>query len=183
MNGSPSSFFKASRGLRQGDPISPILFVILAECLGRFFDMLVLNGDFVGLNPSSSALVCSHQQLVDDSIVMGEASIKNARRLKKALVDYGDATGQSINWNKSQIFFLNVSMDRQLKIQKIIGCEIGVLPGSYLGLPMGLSPPNSFWDSLIDKIHSKLAGWKGSLLSQARLLFLNLFYKVSHFML
>ena len=60
VNGSPSSFFKASKGLRQGDPISSVLFIILIECLGRFIDGLVLRGDFVGLYPSSSALVCSH---------------------------------------------------------------------------------------------------------------------------
>ena len=112
----------------------------------------------MSLNPSSSTLVCSHQQFVDDSIVMGEASVKNARILKKSLVDYGSATGQLINWNKSLIYFLNVNMERQLKIKKIIGCEIGTLPGSYLGLPMGLSPPKSFWNSLINKIHSKLEG-------------------------
>ena len=53
------------------------------------------------------------------------------------------------------------------KKKKIISCEIGSLLGSYLGLPLGLSAPNSFWNSLIDKIHLKLAGWKGSLLSQA----------------
>ena len=93
VNGSPSSFFKACRGLRQGDPISPILFIILVECLGRFVDNIVLKGDFVGLNPSSSALVCSHQQFFYESIVMGETLMKNARNIKKALVDYGNATG------------------------------------------------------------------------------------------
>ena len=128
---------------------------------------MVLKGYFVVLNPSSSTLVYSHQQFVDDSIVMGEALVKNARTLEKALVDYGSATGQLINWNKSLIYFINVNMERQMKIKKIIGYEIGSLPNSYLGLPMGLSPPNSFWNSLIDKIHSKLEGWKGSLLSQA----------------
>ena len=145
VNGSPSSF-------------SPILFIILAECLGRFVDNIVLKGDFVGLNPSLLVLVCSHQQFIDDSIVMGEASVKNARILKRDLEDYSLAFGQLINWNKSLIYFMNVSMERKLKIKKIIGCEIGTLPGSYLGLPLGLSPPNSFWNSLIDKIHLKIEG-------------------------
>ena len=100
VNGSPTPFFKASRGLRQGDPISYILFVILAECLGRFVNNMVVKGDFVGLNPSSSTLVCSHQQFVDYSIIMGEASVRNARNIKKALIDYGMATSQTINWSK-----------------------------------------------------------------------------------
>ena len=165
VNGSPTSFFKASRGLRQGDPISPILFVILAEFLGRFMNNMMVKGDFVGLSPSSSALVCSHQQFVDDSIVMGEASVRNARNIKKALIDYGEATGQSINWHKGVIYFINVSEVRQSKIKWIIGYQSGSLPGTYLGLPLGLTPPDSFWNSLIDKIHLKLAGWKGSFLS------------------
>ena len=66
------------------------------------------------------------------------------------------------------VYFVNVSKARQLKIKRIIGCESGTLTGTYLGLPLGLSPPANFWNSLIDKIHVKLVGWKGSLLSQAR---------------
>ena len=58
---------------------------------------MVVKGDFVGLSPSSSTLVCSHQQFVDDSIVMGEASVRNARNIKRDLFDYGEATSQSIN--------------------------------------------------------------------------------------
>ena len=123
--------------------------------------------DFVGLNPSSTALICSHQQFVADSIVMGEASVRNARNIKRALKDYGQAMGQMINWNKSVIYFINVNVPRQNKIKKIMGCEIGSLLGSYLGLPLGLDPPKSFWSSLIDKIHMKLVRWKGSLLIQA----------------
>ena len=82
-------------------------------------------------------------------------------------MDYGNATGQTINWNKSLIYFFNVSEARKNKFKRIIGYETGSFPCSYLGLPLVLSPPDSFWNSLIDKIHSKLAGWKGSLLSQA----------------
>lgn len=46
-----------------------------------------------------------------------------------------------------------------------MGCEVGSLLGSSLGLPLCLDPPKSFWSSLIDKIHTKLVGWKGALLS------------------
>lgn len=58
-------------------------------------------------------------------------------------------------------------MDIQRKMADILGCAIGNLPSIYLGLPMGLKPPNSFWNSLIDKFNRKLAGWKGITLSQA----------------
>ena len=66
----------------------------------------------MGLNPSSKALICSHQQFVDDSIVMVEASVRNARNVKMAMEDYGQALGQVINWNKSVIYFINVNVSR-----------------------------------------------------------------------
>ena len=133
---------------------------------------MVNMGDFVGLNLSSRALICSHQQFLDDSIVMGEALVRNARNIKRALEDYEKALGQFINWDKSLIYFINVNVSRKNKIKNIMGCEIGSLPSSYLGLPLGLNPLEIFWSSLIKKIQLKLVGWKGSLLSQAgRLLY------------
>lgn len=47
-----------------------------------------------------------------------------------------------------------------------MGYDIGNLPMSYPGLPMGLEPPNSFWKGLIDRFNKKLAGWKGTILNQ-----------------
>lgn len=61
VDGSPSPFFKASRGLRQGDPISPILFIIMAKCFGRYMESMVTRGIFKGLQPSSIDHTCSHQ--------------------------------------------------------------------------------------------------------------------------
>ena len=60
VNGSSSPFFYPSRGLRQGDPLSPILFVIMADCLGRHIGDLVNRGIIKGLQPSSHPLVFCH---------------------------------------------------------------------------------------------------------------------------
>ena len=75
----------------------------MAEFLGRYVEKMVTLGEFVGLGPSFKNLTFSRQRFLDDSIVMGEASVRNARNIKKALEDYGQASGQIINWNKSVI--------------------------------------------------------------------------------
>ncbi|XP_057850689.1 uncharacterized protein LOC131061171 [Cryptomeria japonica] len=139
----------------------------MAECLGRLIGNLVENGEFRGLKPSSADQVCSHQQFVDDSIIMGNSSVKDSRSLKKALDRYGSATGQLINWSNSFVYFINTPERRQTKISAILGSQIGNLPASYLGLSLFQVPPDTFRGALVDKVHKKLAGWKGSLLSQA----------------
>ena len=58
-------------------------------------------------------------------------------------------------------------MPQQTKIANILGCSIGSFPSTYIGLPLGLSTPNSFWEDIIKNYSKKLVGWKGNLLSQA----------------
>ena len=69
----------------------------MVECLGRFVEKKVFVRDFFRLKPSSEELTCYHQQFLNDSIVMGEASIRNARNIKKALEDYGKASRKIIS--------------------------------------------------------------------------------------
>lgn len=167
INGSPTNFFKNSRGLRQGDPISRILFTILAESMSRLIHKLKQSKTIKGLQPSSANVFCTHQQFVDDTILMGYSLVKEADAFKTALNSYALATGQQVNWDKLAMYFLNTPVIRQQKIAKIIGCKVEMLPSTYLGLPLGLAPPNSFWNMLFDKINKRLARWKGSMLSQA----------------
>lgn len=68
---------------------------------------MVMRGSFKGLQPSSVDLICSHQQFVDDTIVMGESNIFEARTLKETLCKFASASGQLINWVKSE-FFLSI---------------------------------------------------------------------------
>lgn len=167
VNGSPSQFFKASRDLRQGDPISPILFTIMDESLGRFIPKQVPEGNLKGLKLSSTCLTCSHQQFVDETILMGSSYVGEARAIKSTLSIYEKASRHVVNRVKSSIFFFNTPKERQNKIANILGCKIGSLPFAYLGLPLGSKPSDSFWLFLIDQFNRKLAGWKGALLSRA----------------
>lgn len=120
-----------------------------------------------GIHPSSSQRSFTHQQFVDDIIMGGEASISKARSIKNFLNKYTRGIGQLINWEKIFVFFINTSEARQRRIVGILGCGIGRFLASYLGLPLGTKPSDSFWKGIIDRFNKKLASWKGSTLSQA----------------
>ena len=89
--------YNPSQGLRQGDPLSPILFVIMVDFLGRYIGDLVQKGVIKGLHPSSQSLIFSHGQFVDDTIFMGKSKVNEARNLKQALNLYSLVSGQLVN--------------------------------------------------------------------------------------
>ncbi len=70
--------------------------------------------------------------------------LKEARNVKKILNTYFNDFGQLINWNKSLVFFIKTSMDRQRKMASILCCGIGSLPSTYLGLPLGSKSLEAF---------------------------------------
>lgn len=72
IKGSPSSFFLTSRGVRQGDPLSLFLFILIDEALSKTIQWEVSFGRLKGLCPSSQSQVFSHQQFVRDTLLMGE---------------------------------------------------------------------------------------------------------------
>lgn len=73
-----------------------------------------------------------------------EESIKEDKVMKDILNIYIKGSCHLINWEKSFIFFINTPKDRQRKISRILGCGVGKLPSSYLGVPMGTKPLDSF---------------------------------------
>lgn len=75
VNGSPKGFFKAQRGLRQGDPLSPFLFVIIGEALSKMISMATEANLICGFKPTTSALMVSHLQFADDSLIFCKAIV------------------------------------------------------------------------------------------------------------
>lgn len=92
VNGSPEGFFAASRGLRQGDPLSPFLFIIMAEALGHSLENARTSW-VDGIQVTSSLPSIAHQQFANDTMLFGSASAREARRLKGILDKYFLASG------------------------------------------------------------------------------------------
>ena len=168
INGESTEMFGASRGLRQGDPLSPYLFIIMAEGLGRFLKNQVRQGFIQGWSWSNNLPSYSHLQYVDDTGLLGKARISEAVNIRKALDLYLKASGQKINDDKSSIFFFNTPRLIQNRIARILRFQIGTLPLMYLGVPLYLGAQRrDYWQGILDKFRSKVSHWTNRWLSSA----------------
>lgn len=101
-------FFTPSRGLRQGDPISPYLFLLCAEGFTALLNYF--GGNYVdrGIRVSVHSPWINHLLFADDSLIFMSASIQSGERLNEILRIYGDCSGQSVNREKSSIFSVRI---------------------------------------------------------------------------
>jgi hypothetical protein len=167
FNGTPQEEFYPSRGIRQGDLISPYLFLFAAEGLSCLLKNSVQSSTLDGLKVTTSAPAVNHLLFADDSLLFFKASSEGAREIKSVLNMYCNASGQRINMDKSSIFF---SKGCPEVIRGIIKGELQVaketLNEKYLGMPsdVGTSKSGAF-KYLRDKVWKKVLGWMEQLLS------------------
>jgi hypothetical protein len=136
VNGSPSLTFSPSRGIHQGDPLSPFLFILMAEGLGRDIKEEVVQGNWKGLSLHGEETPAMHQQFVDDTMLMATPTIKESLTIKQVLHDFSDASGMCINEEKSQLFFFNTPHPIQCHLTRILGFQRCKFPSKYLGVPL-----------------------------------------------
>jgi hypothetical protein len=94
VNGRATNFFKATRGLRQGCPLSPLLFVLQASVLRFYLDKKQLDQEIMGLNIARGVKNINHALFADDSLLLGATTVLSASRFKEVLDDYCDANGK-----------------------------------------------------------------------------------------
>eukprot|EP00253_Pinus_taeda_P035906 PITA_35906 len=97
VNGSPSKIFTPSRGLRQGDPLSPFLFILMMEGLGRSIKQAKALGKIKGLQLTENGQEMTHQQFVDDTMLQGIPTVKEASAYKQILNDFALATARPLH--------------------------------------------------------------------------------------
>nr|GEV00544.1 RNA-directed DNA polymerase, eukaryota, reverse transcriptase zinc-binding domain protein [Tanacetum cinerariifolium] len=134
INGSPSKEFKMEQCLRQGDPLSPFLFLIVAEAL----------------------------QYADDALFFGEWSKSNAVHLVHILSCFHDVSGLKINLAKSSLFGIGISPKDVVNVARAIRCSHDSLPFTYLGLPVGRNLRKvEAWSDVIDRWVIEDGVWQG----------------------
>ncbi|KAL3629987.1 hypothetical protein CASFOL_026299 [Castilleja foliolosa] len=166
INGSPTAEFLMEKGLRQGDPMSPFLFIFAAECLGMMVRKAIERGCFQQVRVGKKETEISVLQFADDTLFIGEANDQNILTLKGILRMFELWSGLKVNYNKSSIYGVNVNEKVLGEWSMFLNCKCGSLPFNFLGLKVGASF-NHFknWDDVGNKLDSRIKSWNSKYLS------------------
>ena len=160
VNGRPAGFFRSSRGLRQGEPLSPYLFVLGMEVFSILVEKASTRGFLLGhkfVGRSEETLQISHLLFVDDTLVFCKNSEDQLSSPCWILLWFKAFFGLRLNLEKSVIMLVGpVENVDQLALE--LGCKAGALLTTYLGLPVGCRQAStSVWDGVEEKFQRKLA--------------------------
>nr|GEY02348.1 RNA-directed DNA polymerase, eukaryota [Tanacetum cinerariifolium] len=165
VNGSPTTEFKFAKGLKQRDPLSPFLFIMIMESLHLSFNNIV-NAGFYKCIKIIKSLSLSQLFYADDVIFVGKWKLSNLSTIVNVLKWFHCASGLKINLHKSKLMGVGIPNDVVASTAKSIGCSTLHLPFNYLGVKVGgiMSRLNS-WDDVVSKLSSRLSKWKLKTLS------------------
>ena len=165
INGSPSKEFSFNCGLRQGDPLSPYLFIVVMESLHLSLVRAVDEGFFKGISLPGSISI-SHLFYADDALFLGEWSDGNLSHIIHILKCFFLASGMQINLHKSQVLGVGVPRHIVEQVATSIGCTIMQNKFSYLGVMVGeCMSRRKAWEEVILKLRTRLSKWKVKTLS------------------
>ena len=167
INGELAGFFEGKKGLRQGDSMSPYLFIMLMEVLSRLLNRAELAGSF-RLHPLCSSPRLTHLLFADDLLVFSDGSRLSTQGIKEVMTLFKSWSGLDMNETKSENFYGGYTDIQSSVLSDLAGFKKGAFPTRYLGLP--LSPKKISWATLqpfLERIMSKLHSWTVKTLSFA----------------
>jgi hypothetical protein len=158
--------FQTKKGVRQGDPLSPILFNIAVDMLAIIINRAKDLGKVGGVVPHMVDGGLSILQYADDMIIFVEDYLERAKNMKLVLCAFEQLSGLKINFPKIELFSYGAAKGLELEYSDIFGCGVGSFPFKYLGILMHHRKlSNTDWRVLEERFQKKLSGWKGKLLS------------------
>ena len=147
--------------MRQGDPLSPLLFVLIMEALRRMLDKVVLDGHMSGFGVGcleGRSLAVYRLLFADNTLIFCDVNLDQVLFLRMILIWFKAISGLKINLGMVHNFELLLT---------ILGYKQGTLPMKYLGLPLGDKfKDKTIRNQILEKIERRLAGWKHLYLSK-----------------
>jgi hypothetical protein len=162
INGLPVGFFGSSREVRQGDPLSPFLFVIVMEAFSGMIYVSIHHGSLSGFSVGSRPfeMVNISHLFVDDTLVFYEANYDNICSLRLLLICFEAVSRLKVNMAKLVLVPVG-NVDNVVELAGLLGCETSSLPLKYLGFPLEAHfNTKSSWDGIVEKMEHRLASWK-----------------------
>lgn len=136
LNGQPHGFITPTCGLRQGDPLSPYLFLLVTDGLHALLKKAEDDGDLRGVSLCPAGPRVSHLLFTDDNLVFCRATVSKYVKIQAILFQYEQASSQSKNRGKTNMFFSsNTAVQTQEAIKNFLGASAIQRYEQYLGLP------------------------------------------------
>ncbi|CAA7040466.1 unnamed protein product [Microthlaspi erraticum] len=164
-NGMVHGYFKGKRGLRQGDPLSPYMFVIAMNCLSIMLNNAAEEGKF-GYHHKCEASKLTHLYFTDDLLIFVEGSLESVQNVLQILQEFHLRSGLAVSVQKSSFFASGISHQESDLIKFSTGMPEGTLPVRYLGVPLctkKLSIANC--EILIQQVKYRVTSWSALSLS------------------
>ncbi|XP_028073502.1 uncharacterized protein LOC114275708 [Camellia sinensis] len=167
INGSLHGYFKGARGLRQGDPMSPYLFVLAMEILARILAEKSKHHLF------KFHWKCEKTKIVnlcfaDDLMIFSKGDASTVQLIMHGLEEFKSLSGLTPSAGKSNIFFCGCGPSLREEILKIVKFNEGTLSVKYLGVPLITTKLRALdCQQLIDRITSRIKSWTNKALSYA----------------
>jgi hypothetical protein len=168
VNGVIGDNFRNARGVRQGDPLSPILFDFMVDSLAAIIARATDSGHLKGVVPHLIPGGITHLQYADDTLIMIEPSDLGLANLKLLLLCFENMSGLKINFAKSEAVVTGVPDLERQRVADALNCKLGSLPLHYLGLPVSDRPLSvADWNFLTEKVGHRVEPWQGLFLASA----------------
>ncbi|GKV39485.1 hypothetical protein SLEP1_g47243 [Rubroshorea leprosula] len=167
LNGNLEGYFPGKKGIRQGDPLSPYLFVICMEVLSRLLNKAAQEGN-LPYHPNCKKTSLTHLCFADDLLIFTDGSSRAVGELDSILKQFYLVTGLKVNYQKSEIFCCGMPNQVIRELTETYGFKVGTLPVRYLGVPLITGRlTNAALKPLISKITDRINSWSSKYLSFA----------------
>ena len=160
--------FTNDRGLRQGDPASPLLFNFVADSLSHILTRAATGGHITPVSSHLAPNGISHLQYADATIIMVELNDDSITHLKFLLLCFEALSGLKINFAKSEVIVTGVSDAEAQRVAHLLNCSLGSFPFKYLGLQ--ISPHKLLakdFALVVSKVGNNVLPWRGCYNTQA----------------